>query len=103
MYREANALHAEADRIAGNVGGLPSLVPLWSFFAPAGNRLRAHLGDVHERSMRASRIVHSAADALYAQGKRLERDIAQWEQDKRAEDRRLEEERRRAQQHSSHR
>jgi hypothetical protein len=97
MHAEADALHAEADHIDAAVSLLPDLVPPWTFLAPAGNRLRGHLGDVHERSRRAARIVDSAADALHAQARRLERDIAQWEEEKRAEDRRREEERQRAQ------
>ena len=97
MHAEADALHAEAGNIDTAAAVLPDLVPPWTFLAPAGNRLRGHLGDVHERSRRAARIVDSAADALHAQARRLERDIAQWEEEKRAEDRRLEEDRQRAQ------
>ena len=100
MHGEADALHAEARKIEDEVALLPDLVPWWTFLAPAGNSLRGHLGKVHERSRRAAQIVHSAADALHDQARRLERDIAQWEEDKRAEDRRLEEERRRAQKKS---
>jgi hypothetical protein len=103
MHAEADALHAQANRIDSAVAPLPDLVPTWTFLAPAGNRLRGHLREVHERSRRMAGVVHAAADALHAQARRLEQDIARWEEEKRAEDRRLEEERQRAQQKSSHR
>ncbi len=100
MRAKARDLDAEADRITNSVRQLPELVPGWTFFAPAGDRLRNHLADVHHRGVQAAGIVRAAADTLRAQAGNLERDIARWEEEKRAEDRRIEEERRRAQQKS---
>ena len=99
MYREADALHRQADDIIRYVATMRDLVPSSGFLAPAGNRLRGNLADVHARSNRAAGIVHAAADTLRAQAANLERDIARWEEEKRAEDRRIEEERQRAGQH----
>ena len=102
MYAKARDLDGEADRINSSVRPLPELVPPWTFFAPAGDRLRNHLGDVHHRGLQAAGIVRAAADTLRAQARNLERDIANWEEEKRAEERRIEDERRRAQQQSHH-
>jgi hypothetical protein len=103
MYREESALRAQADRIDLMVALLPELVPDWSFSAPASNRLRAHLVDVHSHSRTAAQRVRSAADALHGQADAMKRDQDQWDADKRAEDRRLEDERRQAAQKSSKR
>jgi hypothetical protein len=99
MRAKARDLDVEADRITNSVRPLPELVPSWTFFAPAGKRLRGHLSDVHHRGIQAAGIVRAAADTLRAQAANLERDIARWEEEKRAEDRRIEEERQRAGQH----
>jgi hypothetical protein len=95
MYAKANDLDAEADRISNSIRPLPELVPPWTFFAPAGDRLRGHLGDIHYRGLQAAGIVRAAADTLRAQARNLERDIANWEAEKRAEEQR-------AQQSSKH-
>ena len=101
MYREESALRAQADRIDLMVALLPELVPDWAFFAPAGNRLRDHLGEVHSHSRTAAQKVRSAADALHGQADALKRAQDQWDADKRAEDRRIEEARRQAAQKAS--
>lgn len=97
MRAKAHDLDVEAERIRHSVRPLPDLVPWRKFFAPAGDRLRNNLGDVHNRSIQAAGIVEAAAETLRSQASDLERDIARWEEEKRAEERRLDEERRRAQ------